>query len=81
MHIYKGSTKMWSDKEACAAMQALQQREESVRNGKLTTIIFIRDKNAKGQEVSGYIDYGHRQVPLAVLLVCTVIALHKASPV
>jgi len=44
----------------------LQQREESVRNGKLTTIIFIRDKNAKGQEVSGYIDYGHRQVAFAV---------------
>jgi hypothetical protein len=47
-------------------LQALQQREESVRNGKLTTIIFIRDKNAKGQEVSGYIDYGHRQVASAV---------------
>ena len=31
-----------------------------VRNGKLTTIIFIRDKNHKGQEVSGYIDYAHR---------------------
>lgn len=43
-----------------AMSQALQQREESVRNGKLTTIIFIRDKNAKGQEISGYIDYGHR---------------------
>ncbi|KAL3159100.1 hypothetical protein ABBQ32_011097 [Trebouxia sp. C0010 RCD-2024] len=41
-------------------LQALQQREESVRNGKLTTIIFIRDTNAKGQEISGYIDYGHR---------------------
>jgi len=38
----------------------LAQREELVRNGKLTTIIFIRDKNAKGQEVSGYIDYAHR---------------------
>ena len=24
------------------------------------TIIFIRDKNHKGQEVSGYIDYAHR---------------------
>lgn len=47
-------------------LQALQQREESVRNGKLTTIIFIRDQNAKGQEVSGYIDYGHRQVAPAV---------------
>ena len=31
-----------------------------VRNGKLTSIIFLRDKNAKGQEVSGYIDYAHR---------------------
>ena len=37
--------------------QALAQREEAVRNGKLTTIIFIRDLNAKKQEVSGYIDY------------------------
>ncbi|EFJ44055.1 hypothetical protein VOLCADRAFT_82997 [Volvox carteri f. nagariensis] len=41
-------------------LQALKDREEAVRNGKLTTIIFIRDKNSKGQEVSGYIDYGHR---------------------
>lgn len=40
--------------------QALAQREEAVRNGKLTTIIFIRDLNAKKQEVSGYIDYAHR---------------------
>ena len=39
---------------------ALADREEAVRSGKLTTIIFIRDKNAKGQEVSGYIDYGNR---------------------
>lgn len=41
-------------------LQALADREEMVRNGKLTTILFIRDKNAKGQEVSGYIDYAHR---------------------
>ena len=39
---------------------ALAEREEAVRSGKLTTIIFIRDRNAKGQEVSGYIDYGNR---------------------
>jgi hypothetical protein len=31
-----------------------------VRNGKLATIIFIRDRNKRGQEVSGYIDYGAR---------------------
>ena len=41
-------------------LHALQQREELVRNGKLTTIIYIRHKNSKGQEVSGYIDYAHR---------------------
>jgi len=43
-------------------LQALANREELVRNGKLTTIIFIRDKTHKGQgqEVSGYIDFAHR---------------------
>jgi hypothetical protein len=41
-------------------LEALAQREELVRNGKLTSIIFIRDKNHKGQEVSGYIDFAHR---------------------
>mmetsp|Transcript_4681 Transcript_4681/g.7260 ORF Transcript_4681/g.7260 Transcript_4681/m.7260 type:complete len:233 (+) Transcript_4681:162-860(+) len=41
-------------------LQALADREKMVRNGKLTTIIFIRDRNHKGQEVSGYIDYAHR---------------------
>lgn len=62
-------------------LQALANREELVRNGKLTvrgskaargglhvtparaqSIIFIRDKNSKGQEVSGYIDFAHRSV-------------------
>eukprot|EP00898_Chlorokybus_atmophyticus_P004820 jgi/Chlat1/5339/Chrsp35S05275 len=46
--------------EGFPLLQALQQREESVRSGKLSTIIFIRDRNSRGQEVSGYIDYGHR---------------------
>lgn len=31
-----------------------------VRTGKMTTIIFIRDKNNNGQEVSGYIDYAQK---------------------
>ncbi|XP_065835007.1 cilia- and flagella-associated protein 299-like [Oscarella lobularis] len=39
---------------------ALAEREEANRSGKMTTIIFIRDKNAKGQEISGYIDYANR---------------------
>jgi hypothetical protein len=38
----------------------LAQREELVRTGKLTTILFIRDFNSKGQEISGYIDLAHR---------------------
>ncbi|KAG5192890.1 putative flagellar/basal body protein [Tribonema minus] len=41
-------------------LHALANREELVRNGKLTSIIFIRDKNSKGQEVSGYIDFAQR---------------------
>lgn len=41
-------------------LRALAEREQFVRAGKLTTIIFLRDYNSKGQEVSGYIDYGHR---------------------
>lgn len=41
-------------------LQALAQREEAVRSGKLTTIVFVRDRNSKGQEVSGYIDYAYR---------------------
>jgi hypothetical protein len=48
------------DAETQPFLLALAQREELVRNGKLTTILFVRDKNAKGQEVSGYIDFAHR---------------------
>ncbi|XP_072352341.1 cilia- and flagella-associated protein 299 [Scyliorhinus torazame] len=39
---------------------ALAEREEANRNGKMTSIIFIRDYNSHGQEISGYIDYSHR---------------------
>ncbi|GHP06772.1 hypothetical protein PPROV_000551600 [Pycnococcus provasolii] len=48
------------DCEGKPLLYALQQREEAVRSGKLTTIVFIRDRNSKGQEVSGYIDFAHR---------------------
>jgi len=41
-------------------LRALAQREEGNRNGKLTSIIFIRDRNLRNQEISGYIDYAHR---------------------
>ena len=37
-----------------------RSREELNRNGKLATIIFIRMRNSKQQEVSGYIDYAQR---------------------
>ena len=46
--------------ERCTLLSALAEREEANRNGKMTTIIFIRDRNQRGQEVSGYIDYAHR---------------------
>uniref|UniRef100_A0A3Q3WMS2 Cilia- and flagella-associated protein 299 n=1 Tax=Mola mola TaxID=94237 RepID=A0A3Q3WMS2_MOLML len=41
-------------------LKALAEREEANRSGKMTSIIFIRDHNTHGQEVSGYIDYAHR---------------------
>ncbi|XP_076721192.1 cilia- and flagella-associated protein 299 isoform X3 [Callospermophilus lateralis] len=41
-------------------LKALAVREEDNRNGKVSSVIFIRDKNSHGQEVSGYIDYAHR---------------------
>ncbi|XP_065490862.1 cilia- and flagella-associated protein 299 [Caloenas nicobarica] len=39
---------------------ALAQREEANRTGKISSIIFIRDRNSHHQEVSAYIDYAHR---------------------
>ncbi|XP_008334055.1 cilia- and flagella-associated protein 299 [Cynoglossus semilaevis] len=41
-------------------LKALAEREEANRRGKMTSLIFIRDHNPLGQEVSGYIDYAHR---------------------
>lgn len=48
------------DLTAYPFLRHLAAREELVRHGKLSVIIFIRDRNSKGQEISGYIDYGHR---------------------
>ena len=41
-------------------MSALAEREEPNRLQTMNTIIFIRDVNGRGQEISGYIDYAHR---------------------
>ena len=41
-------------------LAALAQREEANRSGKMTTIIFIRDRNHREQKISGYIDFAHR---------------------
>ncbi|XP_076854726.1 cilia- and flagella-associated protein 299 [Brachyhypopomus gauderio] len=41
-------------------LRALAEREEANRTGKMNSIIFIRDRNSHGQEISGYIDYSHR---------------------
>ncbi|XP_047607629.1 cilia- and flagella-associated protein 299 isoform X4 [Phacochoerus africanus] len=41
-------------------LKALAVREGDNRSGKVSSVIFIRDRNSHGQEVSGYIDYAHR---------------------
>eukprot|EP01147_Barroeca_monosierra_P000446 gene446-3782_t len=41
-------------------LHAVAEREEPNRIGKMMTILFIRDKNSKGQEISGYIDLAER---------------------
>ena len=41
-------------------LKALLEREEANRSGKMTSILFIRDRNAKNQEISGYIDLAQR---------------------
>ncbi|CAF1279853.1 unnamed protein product [Adineta ricciae] len=38
----------------------LAVREEANRTTRLLTIIFIRDRNHLGQEISAYVDYAHR---------------------
>jgi len=40
--------------------KALAYREEANRTTRLLTIIFIRDKNNLGHEISAYIDYANR---------------------
>ena len=64
-HLHKDAApkplaSMGKDLSGKPLLQALASREELVRNGKLTCIVFIRETNGKGQEISGYIDYGHR---------------------
>jgi hypothetical protein len=41
-------------------LDQLQERESEVRNGRKSTIIFIRYKDKKGKETSAYIDYRER---------------------
>ncbi|KFH10941.1 flagellar/basal body protein [Toxoplasma gondii MAS] len=48
------------DLRGSVVLRHLAAREDLVKNGKLSTIIFIRDVNKRGQEISGYIDYGDR---------------------
>jgi Domain of unknown function (DUF4464) len=38
----------------------LARREDANFSGRLVTVLYIRDRNAKGQEVSSYIDYAQR---------------------
>ena len=38
----------------------MQVERNKLKSSVLQSIVFIRDKNARGQEISGYIDYAHR---------------------
>jgi hypothetical protein len=49
-----------SDQISCPLMEALAAREKSNRTGYESCIIFLRDVNKKGQEISGYIDFKAR---------------------
>jgi hypothetical protein len=48
------------DLKGSVFLEALAEREEANRNGRMTSILFIRDKNSNGQEISGYVDFAHR---------------------
>ena len=48
------------DLKGSVFLEALAEREEANRNGRMTSIIFIRDRNSNDQEISGYVDYAHR---------------------
>lgn len=41
-------------------LQALAAQEEAIRSGRLMVIVFIRDRNKRGQEISGFIDIAYR---------------------
>jgi hypothetical protein len=53
--VPKVLTSSGKDLKGYPFLQALANREELVRNGKLTSIIFLRDRNSKGQEVSFWV--------------------------
>jgi len=46
--------------EGDSFLMALAQREEALRNGRMTTIIFLRIANNGRNEISGYIDLADR---------------------
>jgi hypothetical protein len=41
-------------------LQTLAAQEEAIRSGRLMVVLFIRDRNSRGQEISGFIDVAHR---------------------
>ena len=59
-HAPKPLVSAGRDLAAVPLLAALAQREPAVRKGSLATIVFLRDRNGRGQEVSGFIDFGHR---------------------
>eukprot|EP00614_Pseudopedinella_elastica_P017589 CAMPEP_0172649718 /NCGR_PEP_ID=MMETSP1068-20121228/241931_1 /TAXON_ID=35684 /ORGANISM="Pseudopedinella elastica, Strain CCMP716" /LENGTH=157 /DNA_ID=CAMNT_0013464077 /DNA_START=187 /DNA_END=657 /DNA_ORIENTATION=+ len=58
--VKKELASVGKDLSGSPLLAELGQREELIQAGKLSTILFLRGPNSKGQEVSGYIDLGHR---------------------
>ncbi|XP_023211407.1 uncharacterized protein C4orf22 homolog [Centruroides sculpturatus] len=54
--IYKPRTETFTDE----FLQALAEREVPNLNGDMSSILFLRTINNKGQEISSYIDLAHR---------------------
>lgn len=48
------------DLSGCPLLQRLAAQEEAIRSGRLMVIAFIRDRNSRGQEISGFIDIAYR---------------------
>ncbi|GAU87908.1 hypothetical protein RvY_00694 [Ramazzottius varieornatus] len=53
-----GAKYLYTDRDAF--LLELARREDANLSGRLLTVIYVRDRNPKGQEISSYVDYAQR---------------------